>query len=169
MKRLEARLPGHDVAKIAAGYRDAHPEAEWSTIWLAIETDRIFRIPAIRTAEAQLPHQRDVFMYLYSWESPGFGGIFGACHAIEIAFVFGCTDLPGGDHFVGKGPAVDRLAELTMDAWLAFAKNGDPAHPGLGAWPRYDAQRRATMEFGPQCRLLDDPAAEQRALWDGVL
>jgi para-nitrobenzyl esterase len=98
--RLEARVPDADAAKIVAGYRAARPVAEWSSIWLAIETDRIFRIPAIRTAEAQLAHQPDTFMYLYSWESPGFGGLLGACHAIEIAFVFGCLDLPGGENFV---------------------------------------------------------------------
>lgn len=167
--RLAVRLPNADVAKLVAGYRASRPEADWASIWLAIETDRIFRIPAIRTVEAQLAHQRDVFMYLFSWESPGFGGILGACHAIEIAFVFGCLDLPGGENFVGSGPAADRLADLTMDAWLAFAKSGDPAHDALGAWPRYDASRRATMEFGPQCALRDDPASAERALWDGVL
>jgi para-nitrobenzyl esterase len=167
--RLKARLPHADVAKLVAGYRASRPGADWSTIWLAIETDRVFRIPAIRTAEAQLPHQRDVFMYLYSWESPGFGGLFGACHAIEIAFVFGCTDLEGGEHFVGKGEAVDQLAARTMDAWLGFAKHGDPNHADLCDWPRYDTSRRATLEFAPSCRLLDDPFGEERRLWDGVL
>ncbi len=167
--RLAARVPNADAAKIVAGYRNTRPEADWASIWIAIETDRIFRIPSIRTAEAQLAHQPDTFMYLYSWESPGFGGMLGACHAIEIAFVFGCLDLPGGEHFVGKGAAVDRLAELTMDAWLAFAKSGDPAHSGLGAFPRYDTKRRATMEFGPRCSVLDDPASAERALWDGAL
>jgi para-nitrobenzyl esterase len=167
--RLAARVPNADAAKIVAGYRNNRPEADWASIWLAIETDRIFRIPAIRTAEAHVAHQPDTFMYLFSWESPGFGGILGACHAIEIAFVFGCLDLPGGENFVGKGPEADRLADLTMDAWLAFAKNGDPAHGGLGAWSRYDTRRRATMEFGPRCALLDDPANAERVLWDGVL
>jgi carboxylesterase type B len=83
--------------------------------------------------------------------------------------VFGCLDLPGGENFVGKGPAADRLADLTMDAWIGFAKSGDPAHDALGAWPRYDANRRATMEFGPRCALRDDPASVERALWDGVI
>ena len=162
-KRLAARLPDADVAKIVAGYRAARPEADWASIWLAIETDRIFRIPAIRTAEAQHAHQRDVFMYLFSWESPGFGGILGACHAIEIAFVFGCLDLPGGENFVGTGPAADRLAELTMDAWLAFAKSGDPAHAGSApgrattrsAAPRWSSARTArcsTTRRAPSAR-----------------
>ena len=167
--RISQRLPHADGAAIVAGYRASRPTADWTSIWLAIETDRVFRIPAIRTAEAQRAHQPDVFSYLYTWESPGFGGLLGACHAIEIPFVFGCLDLPGGEQFVGKGPEAERLADRTMDAWLAFAKSGNPSHPGLGDWPRYDDARRATMELGPRCGVLDDPSGAERKLWDGVL
>lgn len=168
-KRIVQRVPHADGAAIVAGYRASRPESDWASIWLAIETDRVFRIPAIRTAEAQRAHQEDVFSYLYTWESPVFGGILGACHAIEIPFVFGCLDLPGGENFCGKGPDADRLADRTMDAWLAFAKTGNPSHDAIGPWPRYDAKRRATMELGPQCRVVDDPAGAERALWDGVI
>lgn len=167
--RIQKSLPHADGAKIVAGYRAQRPESDWASIWLAIETDRIFRIPSIRMAEAQLTHQPDVYSYLFTWESPGFGGLLGACHAIEIPFVFSCLDLPGGENFVGKGPDADRLAGQTMDAWLAFAKHGDPSHPGIGTWSRYDTRRRATMQLGPQTGLVDDPAAAERALWDGVI
>jgi para-nitrobenzyl esterase len=168
-KRIVQRVPHADGAAIVAGYRAARPDADWASIWFAIETDRVFRIPAIRTAEAQGAHQDGVFSYLFTWESPGFGGILRACHAIEIAFVFGCLDLPGGENFVGKGPDAERLVDRTMDAWLAFAKTGDPSHPGIGEWPRYDAKRRATMELGPQCGVHDDPFGAERALWEGVI
>jgi para-nitrobenzyl esterase len=168
-KRIVQRAPRADGAAIVAGYRANRPEADWASIWLAIETDRVFRMPAIRTAEAQAKYQPDVFSYLYTWESPGFGGLLGACHAIEIAFVFGCLDLPGGENFVGTGPEVERLADRTMDAWLAFAKSGDPSHAGIGPWQRYDTKRRATMELGAECRVVDDPFGAERALWDGVI
>jgi para-nitrobenzyl esterase len=167
-KRIQQRLPHADGAAIVAGYRAERPETDWASLWLAIETDRVFRIPAIRMAEAQLAHQPDVFSYLFTWESPGFGGLLGACHAIEIPFLFGCLDLPGADNFVGKGPDAERLAERTMDAWLAFARSGDPSAGGL-AWPRYDAQRRATMELGANAGVLDDPFGGERRLWEGVL
>jgi para-nitrobenzyl esterase len=167
--RIQRHLPHADGAAIAAGYRAQRPEADWASIWLAIETDRVFRIPAIRMAEAQLAHQPDVYSYLFTWESPGFGGLLGACHAIEIPFVFDCLDLPGGENFVGKGPDAEQLARRTMDAWLAFARSGAPSHAGLPAWPRYDTARRATMELGPRCGALDDPYGAERALWDGAL
>ena len=110
-----------------------------------------------------------MYSYLFTWESPGFGGLLGACHAIDIPFVFGCLDLPGGENFAGKGPDAERLVDRTMDAWLAFAKSGNPNHAGIGTWPRYDTERRATIELGPRCGVLDDPAGAERALWDGVI
>jgi para-nitrobenzyl esterase len=167
--RVERRLPHADARRLVERYRAGRPDAGWPAICFALETDRVFRMPAIRLAEAQAPHAPDTFMYLFSWESPGFGGLLGACHAIDIPFVFDCTDLPGADKFSGSGPEAKALAARTMDAWLAFARSGSPAHADLPAWPRYETGRRATMEFGPTCRLLEDPGADERKAWEGLL
>jgi para-nitrobenzyl esterase len=54
-----------------------------------------------------------------------------------------------------------------MDAWLAFARSGDPSHPAIGGWPPYDAERRATMELGERCGVVDAPfEAERRVMAD---
>ena len=60
------------------------------------------------------------------------------------------------------------------DAWIAFARSGNPAHRGLPAWPAYDG-RRATMVLdrpgagrGGECRVVDDPNAAVRRLWATV-
>jgi len=55
------------------------------------------------------------------------------------------------------------------EAWLAFARTGDPNHSGLPAWPTYDTDRRATMLFDVDCRIADDPDAEERLAWEGRL
>lgn len=167
--RLEQRLPGADGRRLVEGYRASRPGADWTALWLAIETDRVFRIPAIRLAEAQAQHAPSVHAYCFTWESPGFGGLLGACHAIELPFVFGTLALPGGEQFAGAGLEAERLSERTMDAWLAFARTGDPGHADLPAWPAYDAQRRATQELGRECRVDEDPRAAERALWEGVV
>jgi para-nitrobenzyl esterase len=167
--RLQQRLPHADGERIVAGYRASRPAADWTSLWLALETDRVFRIPAIRLAEAQAAHAPAVHAYWFTWESPGFGGLLGACHAIELPFVFGVLHLQGTEQFVGKGPEAERLAERTMDAWLGFARTGAPSHAGLPDWPAYDARRRATLELGRECCAHDDPQASERVLWDGVL
>ena len=54
------------------------------------------------------------------------------------------------------------------EAWVAFAKTGDPSHLGLPPWPAYDDRRRGTMIFDSECHVQDDPDGEERAVWDGV-
>ncbi|MDJ0865895.1 MAG: carboxylesterase/lipase family protein [Myxococcota bacterium] len=167
--RIESRLPGVDGAAFVRAYREAAPDADWAALYSAFETDRVFRIPAIRLAEAALEHHDRVYKYLFSWEAPAFGGVLGACHAVELPFLFDLLDQQGAEMFIGAGPDARALADHTMDAWLSFARDGDPGHEGLPDWPAYCTERRATMEFGPSCRVLDDPGAALRDLWDGVL
>jgi len=175
--RIEARLakllpPGADVAGLVDAYAEARGEdpsspEEAKTLYSAIQTDRTFRIPAVRLAEAQAAHQPATFMYLFTWPSPARRGELGACHAIELAFVFGTLDAPGMDRFSGAGPEAERLSERTMDAWLAFAKRADPGHPGLPEWEPYDAGRRATMRLDAEPTLVDAPMERERRAWDG--
>jgi para-nitrobenzyl esterase len=105
-------------------------------------------------------------MYLFSWELRGREGAFGACHALDLPFSFGTLDVPGMGEFAGTGEAAERLAANLMDAWLGFARCGDPSHPGVGAWPEYEPGRRATLELSAHCGLLEAPREEERLAWD---
>jgi len=135
-------------------------------LWSAIETDRVFRSGSVRMAESQARHQRHTYSYLFSWESPAMDGALGACHALEIPFVFGTLSAPRMDRFAGAGPAAEALSETMMDAWLAFARTGDPSTPRLGEWPPYDAARRATMVLGTGPHVEDAPYEEERCVWE---
>jgi para-nitrobenzyl esterase len=87
--------------------------------------------------------------------------MFGACHALEIPFVFDTLDL-GADQMIGEllGDAPPQhLADMMHAAWISFMTRGDPG------WPRYDLKRRATMRFDSECTVVDDPRAAERALW----
>jgi para-nitrobenzyl esterase len=171
--KLRRRLSGVDVEALVATYRRARQErgepADPPSLFFAIQTDLVFRIPAIRLAEAQAAHQAKTFLYRFDQASPAFGGSLGACHAIELLFVFGTHDHPGAATFVGSGDGVRALSERTMDAWLAFARSGEPGHPGLEPWPAYEPERRATMLLGPESRLACDPQGDERRCWDGVV
>jgi para-nitrobenzyl esterase len=166
--RFEPRL-GAAAKPIIDAYRKArtgrNAPATPAEIFSAIETDRIFRLPGILLSETQAKHDRRVYQYLFAQPSPLFGGMLGACHAVELGFVFGTHREPGVSEFTGQGPAVDALAEQTMDAWLAFARSGDPSCKSLGAWPAYTAAERATMVLGEKSRLERAPLDEERAAW----
>jgi para-nitrobenzyl esterase len=158
-----------DPHEVAATYRRSRDGADHGELWSAIMTDRVFRIPAIRLAEAQARHRRsNTFMYEFDWASSAFGGRLGSCHALEIPFAFDNLHQPGVAFFTGAHPP-QALATAMHRAWIAFARNGRPDHDGLPPWPAYDSQRRATMHFNVSCAVGDDPAADRRAAWNGAL
>ncbi len=148
-------------------YAGARPGASPSDVWFAIESDRIFRVPSVLLAEAQSRHQPNTFSYLFTWPSPIEG--LGACHAIDIPFVFDTLDKPGIPAFAGDTAEARDLGTKMQGAWIAFARSGDPGHAGLPEWPRYDSERRATMLLGATCHVEEDPLGTERRAWDGLL
>ncbi len=54
------------------------------------------------------------------------------------------------------------------DAWLAFARTGNPNTPALPAWPIYDLDAARTMVFDRDDRVVDDPRGDERRLFDQV-
>jgi len=127
----------------------------------AISSDARFRIPATRLALAHASHQPDTYVYLFTHESPAMHGSLGACHALELPFVFGTLGAPTQDRFAGNGPEVERLSAAMMDAWLSFARTGRPASEDLPAWPPYDISR-PTMIFDKPSRIEHDPFGDER-------
>ncbi|MFI5261976.1 MAG: carboxylesterase/lipase family protein [Candidatus Limnocylindrales bacterium] len=147
-----------------AGYRAAYPGASPGELLAAIQTDWWCRIPALRLADAHVGTGSATYMYEFAWRSPVFGGRLGACHALEIGFVFDTLDR-GADQMLGPllGDAPPQgLADTMHRAWVAFAATGEPG------WPKYDRDRRLTMRFDTVSRVVDDPRAFERALWGGA-
>ncbi len=165
-KRLGNASP--EVAqKAVAAYRKSRPDAKPVDIYCAIESDRVFRIPAIRVAEGHAKHQKDTYLYLFTWASPMMNGALKSCHALEIPFVFGNTDQPGfGRVFTGGGEKTKPLSDAMQKVWIEFARTG---RPGAAGWAPYDTNRRVTYEFGDHTGPLDDPLADERKFWDGIL
>jgi para-nitrobenzyl esterase len=159
VRRLDRASPGLGRALYDAYRAELDADARPTDVWVAVETDRLFRIPAIQLAAAQARHTPDVWMYLFTWESPVLDGALGACHALEIPFVWNTIDVPGIEVFAGGGPEAEALAGDMHAAWIAFAATGDPG------WERYEEGRRATRVFGPGAGVVEDPPPATRRLW----
>ncbi len=142
-----------------------------SDIWSAVLTDAIFRIPAIRLIEARENATSPTYQYLFSWPTSAFDGALGSCHVLEIPFVFGVLDNPGAEMIFGgvASPELQELARRMQDAWLAFARTGDPGHDDLPHWPAANTTDRPAMRFDLTRELLLDHDGDQRVLWEGIL
>ena len=163
-----AREPFGDRAEAAvACYESERREAGLTVgpadIWAAISTDRMFRLPAIRTAECHAAHTSTVWMYRFDRESPARDGRLGACHSLDIPFVWGTYALPAMQRFCGTDDGVARLSRQVMASYLAFARHGDPNNELVPAWPVYEPMRRATMLFDDEVGVADAPLDGIRA------
>jgi len=132
-------------------------------------TDVLFRIPAIRLAEAAQRHGSRVYSYLLGWGTPPGDGRLGAFHGLDLPLMWNRLDdvASAALTLVGR-PAPVALAEAVHGAWVSFVTAGVPQHPALPVWPTYDTMRRATMWLDDESRVVDDPMGEQRELWRDV-
>ena len=153
---------GEHARPIIETYRHTRPSASPKDLLVAIESDRMMRIPSIELAERKLAGGKaPVFMYLFCWAA----GPLGSAHGYEIPFVFDNARPPVMPESVGRGS----LAAQMSDAWIAFARRGSPDHSGIPHWPAYSRQDRATMIFDRDtARVRNDPSGEERAAWQGV-
>lgn len=91
--------------------------------------DLVFRWPARQFAAA---HKGKTWMYEFDWRSPACGGELGACHGIELPFVFKTlTTVTGPRGLAGEAPPQD-LAERVHAIWVGFARDGSLPWPAFG-------------------------------------
>jgi para-nitrobenzyl esterase len=65
----------------------------------------------------------------------------------------------------GGGSEARALAVKMSNAWIAFARSGNPNHPGIPRWSAFSTQTTPTMIFDNTVSLINDPDGdEQRSI-----
>jgi para-nitrobenzyl esterase len=164
VKQLLKTASDTDVDQVVAAYRAGRPGTANTDLFLIMASDG-FRAGILLEAERKaVQAQAPVYQYYFTWRSPVREGKLRTFHTLEIPFVFDNVD--AAKSMTGSGKDRYELATRMSSAWVAFARTGDPNHPGLPKWTPYDNTRRATMIFDDECKVVDDPhGAEQRLLW----
>ena len=162
---LEKLTPmfGEQTAKvIEVHHRNRPEETPWDLFVSISSEDR--RLLSIETAEQKCRQGgAPVYMYLFTWESNY--GLLKAAHTMEIPFTFNNIEKTA---IVGTRKDRFQLGHMMSQAWIRFARTGNPNHADIPEWEPYDISRRATMLFDVPCRLEHDPRGEERRLWDGM-
>jgi para-nitrobenzyl esterase len=145
-----------------AVYRADRPGAGPGDLLAALVTDWFFRIPAIRVAEARAAAgAAGTWMYRFDHPEPADNHGYGASHAVEVPFVFDTLARTQSPALMGDAPS-QAVADQAHRVWVDFITRGDPG------WAPYDTATRTTGLLTENLRAVDDPAADERALWEGV-
>lgn len=162
-KQLTA-IVGETAHQAVETYRTTEPNDGNAVIHLF--GDLLMRVPSIRLAET-VSRKQPTYMYLFTYRSTSTYKKFDSAHGMEIPFVFGTADNLDAIVFTGRSPSKKALMEQVQQSWAAFARTGDPSHPGL-SWPKYDEKTRATMQLGTSCAAVRDPNSAERTTWNDL-
>ncbi|CAK7284039.1 carboxylesterase/lipase family protein [Streptomyces misionensis] len=150
-------------AQLVETYRATRPEASSGELRSAIMGDALFGAGSWAMAGAHATHpQSGTFCYEFAWRSHALDGDLGATHAMELPFVFDLAELPrlrGAGALLGPDQPPADLAARTHEAWIRFARTGNPG------WDAYDTTHRATMRIDAEWTLVYDPRGRERQAW----
>ena len=151
-----------DPATVIAAYRRIYPAYSPSQVLFAATTASRSWRAAVIEAEERAKAGTPAFVYQLDWATPKDGGKFGAPHASDIQLAFDNLDKPGA---TAIGPTAQPMADQMSEAFLAFARTGDPNTKAIPRWTPYTLPRRQTLVFNTPSRLVDDPRGAERAFF----
>ncbi|MCX2794781.1 carboxylesterase/lipase family protein [Microbulbifer thermotolerans] len=162
--RLEWLFPHHLLAPLLKHYyrlarsQEENPWPEWPRTWNLLLTDMVFTVPGIRLLKA---HCDDCYHYHFA-QPLAAQPLLGACHAVELGYVFGTYGAESLRPLYGAEANPHRLSGAMQKAWLNFAECGDPGAEWL------DFGSGHSRRFGDHPRARPFDAAELTALWQDI-
>ncbi len=158
-----AKLAGPKGEVLVAAFRKLYPDYSPTYLLNQVMTATSMFAGSVTLAERKAAQKAaPVYMYYLIWETPVANNLFKSPHTLDIPLMFDNVDK--ARVLVGPGPQPEALARQMSDAWLAFARAGNPNAASIPEWPPYTAERRATMLFDVKSRVADDPNAEIRKI-----
>jgi para-nitrobenzyl esterase len=125
-----------------------------------MQSDESFRAPAWKVIDARDRSGSPTWSYFFTWPTPVFDGILGACHGLDIPFVFDNLAAPNVEFFIGSvtdcATAHRTIADALAGALVEFATNGRVA------WQPTNG-KRTTLRVDEQVAVVADP---ERAIYD---
>ncbi|MEZ6023620.1 MAG: carboxylesterase/lipase family protein [Hyphomonadaceae bacterium] len=145
---------------VIARYRQLYPHYAPSDVYFAASTAARSWRGALIELEERARAGAPAFAYQLDWRAPAEGGIFGAPHTLDIPLVFG--NLEASEWIGARTPDAEAMSRTMMDAFLRFARTGDPG------WAPYTLDTRATMRFDNTSRVENDPRGAEREMFAKV-
>lgn len=149
-ERLE-KIYGNKADQYIALYQGAYPDFTPQDL---LSVDTVFRPFTIRTADARAEESNaPLYVYFLGWKSQVDNASKGSFHGLDIPLAFYNVDLRPG--WTGDTEEAWALADKMSDAWLNFAKTGNPNVEGkLPQWDTYTKENGTTMYFDNESKII---------------
>jgi len=156
---------GDKAPQVLAAFRRRAPNAKPFDVWSRIAASSVRQSALAQAAAKAAAGRAPAYVYWFTWQTPILDGRPRAFHCSEIAFVFDNTDRC--ENMTGGGADARALAAIMSEAWIHFARTGDPNHAGMPKWPAFSTSTSPTMIFDNRSRAENGPDAdEQRSVAD---
>ncbi len=158
------------AADVNARYRALRPGMTDHERWFRIMCDEEWWIPNVRFVEAlhEGGRDNDIWMYRFDFDPVNSPAKLGACHTMELSFVFDTLSSQSGRAMVGDSPGAPQMADRMHAAWVRFIKGDAPGGGAIPEWPRYGLKGREVMILDNECRIEKDPWGDLREAWTGA-
>ena len=161
---VEQRVHGMFADKtpaILAAFRRRTPAAKPFDLWSHIAASTV-RENAIKQCKAKAAlGKAPAYLYWFTWQTPILDGRPRAFHCSEIAFAFDNTDRC--ENMTGGGPDARALAAKVSEAWIHFARTGNPNHPGIPHWAEFAPDTIPTIIFDNKTEVVNNPDGGEQA------
>jgi para-nitrobenzyl esterase len=150
---LTERFGVENAEKYIEAYKEAYPDDDQPQHILTTSLRRrnsALKQATIKNAQGGAP----AYVYLFEWQSPVNDGSLGACHGMELPFMF--NNIAMARYLTGGGEDAYVLADKISSAWISFIKTGNPNCDALPEWDHYTPEKGTTMIFDNTCKALDN-------------
>jgi para-nitrobenzyl esterase len=157
-KRLGAMYRNHPEHIIEV-FRASHPGAKPFDIFSLAMTAQV-RQGAVIQAGLKTAQATPAYLYWFTWQTPVLDGRPRSIHCCDLPFCFDNTDR--NENLTGGGPGPRSLAANVSEAWIHFARSGNPNHGGIPNLPSFSVENCPTMIFDTPCKMQNNPDKEER-------
>jgi para-nitrobenzyl esterase len=164
VKKRVGDMYGDKSTQIIEIFQQAHPKEKPFDILSRIAASSVRQAAVTQCERKAAQNAAPAYLYWFTWKTPILDRRPRAFHCAELAFCF--DNAERCENMTGNGAEAQHLAAQVSEAWLHFARTGNPNHAGIPSWPAFSAEKCPTMIFDSPCEMKNNPDTAERKATD---
>jgi len=151
-------------AQIIEIFQQDHPKEKPFDILSRIAASSVRQAAVTQCERKAAQNAAPAYLYWFTWKTPILDRRPRAFHCAELAFCF--DNAERCENMTGNVPEAQHLAAQVSEAWIHFARTGNPNHAGIPSWPAFTADKCPTLIFDTPCEMKTNPDTAERKATD---